>query len=358
LGLNWQSFLSRTADGNGSGFDRYLCFSSVAIPQKDGEAKLNLLRTWDDLASSGRTQGALSSTTVGLSFLRRGGLWGKSYNISGEGNLNFLEQDVYDTAVATTEFAARLAGRINFALPIDFTYYAISDQYPRGITAIQSIGADFVYQYEENPWEPYYIANVQRLELTTGNLKLGKYLELKGKWDRAKELFPTGDSPKSFGYLGAELVGNIEKFLPASWARNQKLHFTVGEYKTYRREDADLRQQVRSVSFSQKVLNNLDLALGYEEYGLTGRQNASRRSELAEVPFAELTWRPFSGSTLTWLVQPRREKSGEAVEEILKQKVRLSSSIGPSTWLKVGVDLAKTAAQQTQSINIEYRSGF
>ena len=192
--------LNRIADGNGSSFDRYLLYSSVTAPQLGGTT-LALLRTWDDLASSSRTSGALSSTTVGLSFSKQGSIWRSHYNISGEGNVCFLDQDVYDTAVATTEFAARLGGRLQLLVPLNFTYYAISDLYPTDRTAIQTIGEDFVYLYEENPWEPYYIQNVQRLELTTG-LQLGKYWQVNAKWNQAKELYPKGDSPKTFGYAG------------------------------------------------------------------------------------------------------------------------------------------------------------
>lgn len=356
FGLNYQGFLNRIADGNGSSFDRYLLYSSVTAPQLGGTT-LALLRTWDDLASSSRTSGALSSTTVGLSFSKQGSIWRSDYNISGEGNLCFLDQDVYDTVVATTEFAARLGGRLQLLVPLNFTYYAISDLYPTDRTAIQTIGEDFVYLYEENPWEPYYIQNVQRLELTTG-LQLGKYWQVNAKWNQAKELYPKGDSPKTFGYAGGELITDLGKFLPASWQRNQKLNISFGTYNTFRHQETDLKQEIRSVSFSQQVLNNLDLAVGYEEYNLTGFLSGTSRAELSEVPFIELTLRPFSGSNLTWLIQPRREWSGKDSEDVLRQRVRLQSTIGPSTRLELRYDSTRTSTGETQNITINYRSGF
>lgn len=354
-GLGWQGVVARLADGNGSAFDRYFLYNYLSTPITGGEAGLTLMKIVDDLKSTDKQQGAYDATTVGLILSQRGKLWGKGYDISGEANFCRLDPDVLGGPISTFEYAARVQGKWDLIIPLAFNYYAISYYYPTQNTAIQTIGDDFIYQYEENPWEPYYIANLKRWECKIDQLRLGNFAKATFSWNQAREF--SGMQPKAFSYKGFNLNVDLNQ-LPLSLTRGNSLEFKAGEYTNEKQGEVDIKQKVSSVSLT-RPLAGANLTIGYDVYHLFGRKYEETIDELSQIPFVEAQLSPLKGSTLKWRYRYRTDLIGDVSTQKDIHRLEWNSSIGPATWLRVRYDLTLLAQKTTnKNLLIEYRSGF
>ena len=353
FGLNWRGFLVRNTDGNGSRYDRYTIFSSAAAPIDRGEIRVTLLRVFDDTktAASGA---AYESGTVGLAFKYRGDFGGTGFQVSGETNINRLDQDKNGGPLPSWEYALRADGELKLKVPLKFNYYNISRDYPTANTAIQPLPAGFIWQYEENPWQPYYLSNLHYLELSTVPIQLGKW----GNWTAtgvyAKENTPTGKVAKSFSQGKLSYAANLDSFLSAPLAKGVKLTGELRLYNTLAPGELDVRQNVGLVSLARQVLPDVNLELGYQQFYLKDGLK-EQQAQLQRVPFAIGNFRVFN-STLRWKYYPLFSQDAPVTH---RHKLEWKTPVGPSTSLRLVFELSSSKkVNQTQRLAVEYWSGF
>jgi hypothetical protein len=352
FGLNWQGFLARTADGNGSGFDRYFLYNYATAPISGGSAGLLFMRIADDPESANKIQGAYDATTVGLTLSRNSKIGGLGYNLSGEGNLCRLDTDRLAGPIATMEYALRAEGKLEFKIPLTFNYYAISDRYPTQYAAIQTIGENFLYQYDENPLDPYFIRNVKRWEWKVDGLRLGSRVKAGLLWNQAREL--TG-LMRTFGYKGLELRVDLGG-LP--FGRGSSLALTIGEYANKLSTESAFKQQLDSLGLTRPV-GGATVTVGYDLFRSIASQGAKRTLTTGQVPFVQVEASPIPGSTFQGRYRLRTDiTEQQAVRQDL-YRLEWRSSVASRAWLRVLYNLKLTEKQTTsKTLYVEYRSGF
>lgn len=356
LGFNWTGFIAREVDGNGSRYDRYTLFSSAVSPVKGGEIGLTLLKVFDDMSSAPPvTGGVYDSTTVGLSFRYRGALMGTNFEVSGEGNINRLDEDKTCGPFASTEYALRATGKVSLKLPLEFLYYDISRDYPITNTAIQPLSSDFIWMYEENPWYPYYLSNLKYLQLSTTPLALGNWGSLAASGTYARENTATGQNVKTFKLGNCELTADLARLVSFPLAQGTKISAELYFYNTFSAGTIDLWQKIGRLGVLRPVLPNASLELGYEHIHFNGKNQDISYDQLQYVPFAIGNFL-IGRSTLEWKYYPIFQSTAP-VEH--RHKLEWKSSIGPYTSLRLVYELTRSEQlNRNERLAVEYWSGF
>lgn len=354
-GLNWQGFVARLVKGNGQDFDRFLLYNYVSTPLPGGDAGLTFMKITDDLHSAEKEIGAYDATLVGFALSQRGDLGGKGYELTGEANLCKLDPDLLSGPIASTEYAIRLEGRWSTTIPLVVNYYAISDAYPIQYTAIQTVGENYIYQYEENPWELHYLANLQRLEGKIDAMPLGDFVKATFRMNRAKEI--SGERPKAFGFYGLNVNMDLGIF-PLPLTRNGSLELELGEYSTRKPEETELKQRHSAISLARPIAG-VNFKIGYEQDHLAGKNRGEVLAELTQVPFVQAQFSPLPGSSLKWRWRSQTEKNSKRTQKKELHRLVWDSNIGPATWFRAYYDLTLGEQQiESKNLRIEYRSGF
>jgi hypothetical protein len=352
-GLNWRGFLVRNVDGNGSKYDRYTLFSSMNSPIRGGEISLTFMKVFDDTktAASGA---AYESSTVGLSFRYRGQLLGRSLEANGESNVNRLDQDRNGGPFPSWEYAVRAEGKLWLKVPLKFNYYSISRDYPLANTAIQPLSSSFIWQYEENPYIPYYLSNLHYFELATVPIQLGEW----GNWTvtgaYAKENTPTGKVEKRFSHGKLNCTANLGALLSAPLAKSAKMTGELDIYNTAARGELAVRQNVGRVSLIAQILPNVNIELGYQQFYLQDLLS-DQPPQLQSVPFAIGSFNVFN-SIFNWKYYPLFSQNSPVAH---RHKLEWRTPVGPSTSLRLTYELSRSeSVNQTQQLAVEYWSGF
>ena len=363
LGLDWLGFLARTTDGkNGTAFDRFLLYNYASTHIEGGEVGLGLMRVFDDLGASNLTKGAYSSSTLSLTGNYRNQLLGAGYNLRGEANLNRLDHDITQGPWPSTNYAVRLSCLLDLPIPLNMGYWAVSEHYPTTNTAIETIDADYIYQYEENPYELFYLSNYQHLELSLPRIPLCKWGHLTGNVNWNQEL-KAQTIQKQFGHLGLTHIVEPASVVPLAMLQGLTLQTELGTYRTQRGEDFSFKQDrsIFSVSFPQT--RGVSLTLGYEWLFLDGTGGGQGRQQRTDNPFLLAAWAPLSGTSVLWRYEPRTllenkvATAAPMLSERSRHKVELKSNIAPFTSLTVRYE--QIAAEKTSSnLYLDYRTGF
>lgn len=364
FGLNWLGFLARIRDGkHGTAFDRFLVYNHASTPIEGGQVGLALMRTFDDLGASNLTEGAYSSTTIGLTGNWRHSLLGANFSIEGEANLNRTDEDVTGGPWAGTNHAVRLAGSWNLKAPLSFNFWSISKHYPLTNTAIQELSEDYIYVYQENPWAHPYMSNSRHFDVAVSRLPLGKFGELAAKAEWNRQLETLLDAPLEFGYAGGTLTLNPWDFLSLPVLRGFSVQTDLGAYRTLRGEDFAYSQDRVEVSLNLPQFNAVNLSLGYECL-LTEEEAAGANRELTrKAPFLRAVWAPTSGTTLNWRYEPKTlletaaAGQGSQTGEESRHKLELRSTIGPRTSLIVRYEKLQ-GDSTSENMSVSYRTGF
>ena len=354
FGLNWRGFGARSVDGNGTKYDRYTLFSSASSSIAGGEIGITFLRVFDDTKTAEITSTAYDSSTVGLWLKYKGKIFGKNFELDGEGNINRLDQDKNGGPFPSWEYALRVDGK--FA-PLEVNYYSISRDYPITNTAIQPLSADFIWQYEENPWNPYYLSNLSYLGLSTVPVQLGNWGSFTLGGGYARENTPTAGEAKKFRLGDMGLTVNLDKLVAFPKVQGTKFKIELLHYNTFLADDVNLTQNVGTVSIARPVLPNLSLELGYQQFSFKGHSYEEQYAQLHHVPFAIFNI-SISKSTLEWKYYPLfpAENQGQ-IEQ--RHKAEWKTPIGPYTSLRLVYELNRSGrVTNSQRLVVQYSSGF
>ncbi len=347
--LNLRGFFTRIKAGGGADFDRYAIFSRMETKLGGLKSDFVLLRLFDDTASAAVAAPALSSTTLSYQFDTRSLSGKRAIDVQGETNLAWVDGDSQGGPDGSLTYAARAEGQVRLKLPLRYSYYIISRDYPVTYSAVRSIEPDYCYQYEENPWLPDYISNLQRLAVETGSIVLpAGTLALNLDW--AGELEPAVQSRKTFGYCGGELYRYLSGSIP--YLEGARLQLKGGQYWTRRPEPEEIsvRQNLAELSLTQTIGDTI-LIGGYQQLHLSGRLPEQVLGERIRKPFAEFHW-SLGASNWTW----RGEFSRGSVK---KDYHRLTATFPIGSGSAVSCRFEETNGDEDKTdLLVEYRSQF
>lgn len=343
FGLPWQGFLARNQASNDSRYDRITIFSYASLPITGGSVGLTYLQMFDDPMSSPIQREVFQSNTLSFSLEHASRLWGKQLELAGEANLNRTDPNKRTGPEASTEYALQLQAKAQTKYPIRLAYSLISRGYPITNTAIQpALPQDYIYREMDNPWQPFFVADLQRLELNLSRLKVGNF-NTAISCDLARELEGYRGMPKSFYHVGSTLELDLNRIYN-KLKPNTLLSLEADLYQTGSSASIDVKQRTSKGRISQQLTDNLNLALGYKFSYLSGIYNETLDSH-DKYPFLETRWSPFRNGSISWEYY--------ASPIFPRHKLELRTTVGPATWIRIKGDFTHDS-----SITVEYRSGF
>lgn len=349
--LSGRVFFSRLKAGGGESYDRYAIFNRWDTSIGGLKSGFTFFRVFDDLASAQAQEPAYSSTTVGYHFDNRSLPFARLMEAQGEAIFAFQDRDAKSGPDPTVEYAARIEGVLKTKLPLYYNYYAISSEYPVDFSAVHTIDPDYLYRFEDNPWQPDYITNLQRLSLTTGTIPVLGLGNLAMEFNVAGEVEPKRSyARKTFGYTGGRFYRYVT--VPFPFVEGARLELAGGQYWTRRpgRDMIDIAENLGELSLTQAMGDTIIIA-GYQQLNLKGEAKGQEFSEKIQKPFAEIHW-GLGSSNWTWRTEFFR---GDQNKNYSKLTARFPVGAGGSISCRYEENCGD---EDNSNLLIEYNSSF
>jgi hypothetical protein len=295
LQMPYVGIISPLRSGGGIGFDRYLYYQRVQTRLKNAGLTLSYLRVFDDNSQPSASR-AYDSKILSSLVNFDGMLLGNWCSIISELCLSSKDNDLLRGPIAKAGSAFRLSANTSdlrfksTRVPVHFSSYRITKDYPTDYNTVRQLPDDYLYQEEENPRIPDYLANAGQLQFRFGPVrKIVGSLATSTDFNLVytRELEPVAEARKTFGFLGVSSTIDLDL--------QSALELSCGSYLTARPNSLRYRQDIYDCKL-RRSFTGLTAAVGYKVANSRHQTPSFDNRQSLVTPYLELNVKTGAGT--------------------------------------------------------------